>query len=111
MITEEAKHAAGREARLISAGHPVVLCTDDSGVFSTSLSREYAIAAASFGLDQVALLTLAEAAIEYCFIPADEKEALRSKFEGYRLKHPRVGSQKLRPSSLGEARAATEPSL
>lgn len=83
-----------------SAGHPVILCTDDSGLFNTSLSKEYAIAAASFDLDEVALLTLAEAAVNFCFIPAEDKEVLRSKFEGYRLKHPDVGRQKLRPSPL-----------
>ena len=89
----------------------MVLCTDDSGVFSTSLSKEYAIAAAAFGLDQVALLTLAEAAIDYCFVPAEDKETLRSRFEGYRLKHPRVGSQKLRRNSLSNAVAAAEVSI
>lgn len=36
-------------ADLYNKKHPLVLCTDDSGVFSTSLSKEYAIAAAAFG--------------------------------------------------------------
>ncbi|CAJ1962448.1 unnamed protein product [Sphenostylis stenocarpa] len=34
---------------LYKAKHPIVLCTDDSGVFSTSLSKEYKFAADSFG--------------------------------------------------------------
>ena len=82
------------QRKSLDAGHPVVLCTDDSGVFSTSLSREYAIAAAAFELDQVTLLTLAESAIEFCFLSPEDKEILRSRFEGYRMAQARVGSQR-----------------
>lgn len=86
--------------RWLCAGHPVILCTDDSGVFATSLSKEYAIAAAAFKLEPAALLTLAEAAIEYCFIDTLQKEELRSRFEGFRIKNPGIGSQKLRSVPL-----------
>jgi adenosine deaminase len=60
-----------------AAGHPVVLCTDDSGVFATTLSQEYAIAAASFGLDHQQLIELASRAVEYCFCGEQEKQQLR----------------------------------
>ena len=33
-------------------GHPVILCTDDSGTFDTSLSKEYQIAVKSFGMSR-----------------------------------------------------------
>mmetsp|Transcript_26097 Transcript_26097/g.49276 ORF Transcript_26097/g.49276 Transcript_26097/m.49276 type:complete len:351 (-) Transcript_26097:333-1385(-) len=51
---------------------PVVLCTDDSGVFSTTLSREYALAAAAFGLDESALMNLSQSAIGFVFDTSPE---------------------------------------
>lgn len=59
-------------------GHPVVLCTDDTGLFATSLSREYALAAASFGLERQALAALAAAAVEHCFCSEQEKGGPRA---------------------------------
>lgn len=37
-------------AELYKANHPLALCTDDSGLFSTSLSNEYRLAASTFGV-------------------------------------------------------------
>lgn len=62
-------------------GHPVALCTDDSGVFCTSLSREYALAAKSFNLSPQQLRALSRAAIEQTFLSNSEKEALRQRFD------------------------------
>ncbi|KAG2440340.1 hypothetical protein HXX76_004445 [Chlamydomonas incerta] len=64
-------------AELYAAGHPVVLCTDDSGVFGTTLSREYAIAAAAFKLPVSALHELARRSVEYTFASEAEKAQLR----------------------------------
>ena len=40
-------------ADLYKAKHPLTLCTDDVGVFSTSLSSEYKIAASAFGISSL----------------------------------------------------------
>lgn len=37
-------------ADLYNSEHPLILCTDDSGVFSTSVSGEYILASTKFGM-------------------------------------------------------------
>ncbi|KAG2499149.1 hypothetical protein HYH03_002731 [Edaphochlamys debaryana] len=68
-------------AELYAAGHPVVLCTDDSGVFGTTLSREYAIAAAAFNLSIADLQELARRSVGYVFAGEEEEAALREAVE------------------------------
>lgn len=52
---------------------------DDSGVFGTSLSEEYAIAAASFGLGKARLRELAAAAADYTFLLPAKKAQLKQR--------------------------------
>ncbi|GAB4812986.1 hypothetical protein N2152v2_000032 [Parachlorella kessleri] len=78
VITESVKSYQDHHfAAFHGSGHPVVLCTDDSGVFATSLSREYAIAAAAFGISGEELAALALRGVDYTFLEEGEKAALR----------------------------------
>jgi len=52
---------------LRAAGHPLILCTDDAGVFNTSLSQEYHIAGSTFGISRKELFNLASNATQYIF--------------------------------------------
>lgn len=63
-------------ADLYSSKHPVILCTDDSGVFSTSLSREYSLASTTFGLEKKEMFELARSAIDFIFADNGVKEEL-----------------------------------
>ncbi|XP_020210358.1 adenosine deaminase-like protein [Cajanus cajan] len=65
---------------LYKAKHPLVLCTDDSGVFSTSLSDEYKFAADAFGLGRREMFELSRNAVEYIFADSRVKEDLRKVF-------------------------------
>ncbi|RDX86089.1 Adenosine deaminase-like protein, partial [Mucuna pruriens] len=65
---------------LYNAKHPLVVCTDDSGVFSTCLSKEYKIAADSFGLGRREMFELSRNAVEYIFADSRVKEDLRNHF-------------------------------
>ncbi|KAJ8446592.1 hypothetical protein Cgig2_019745 [Carnegiea gigantea] len=58
--------------------HPLILCTDDMGVFSTTLSKEYAIAAATFGKKEI--FELARNAVEFSFAEEDVVQELRDFF-------------------------------
>jgi adenosine deaminase len=68
-------------ADLYKAKHPMVLCTDDAGVFSTSLSNEYYLTATAFGLGTTELFELAKNAIPFIFADDDVKQDLREIFD------------------------------
>ena len=60
---------------------PFVLCTDDAGIFSTTLSREYEECALAFGWDFTVFEKLCLDAVEYAFAPETEKEIIRREVE------------------------------
>lgn len=55
---------------------PFVLCTDDKGVFETTLSHEYYLAAVTFGLTRDELCDLARRSFDYSFLPENERTTL-----------------------------------
>ncbi|KAG8385716.1 hypothetical protein BUALT_Bualt03G0074100 [Buddleja alternifolia] len=65
---------------LYKSNHPLILCTDDSGVFSTSLSAEYLLASSTFGLGKKEMFELSEKAIEFIFACDGVKRELQMTF-------------------------------
>ncbi|KAK3606009.1 hypothetical protein CHS0354_025041 [Potamilus streckersoni] len=61
-------------------GHPCAICTDDKGVFSTSLSEEYCLAAETFGLTRKDIWTLSYNCIDMIFAEEAVKQDLKSKW-------------------------------
>ncbi|XP_078541059.1 N6-Methyl-AMP deaminase [Lissotriton helveticus] len=62
-------------------GHPLVLCTDDKGVFATDLSQEYQLAASTFELNPAQIWDLSYKSIDYVFASDDVKSNLREKWK------------------------------
>ncbi|CAK1551621.1 unnamed protein product [Leptosia nina] len=60
------------------ANVPVIICTDDKGVFSTSLSQEYRICADVFDLQPAQLAKLALNAVDHIFAE-EERKAIKEK--------------------------------
>jgi len=58
-------------------GHPCIICTDDKGIFSTTLAKEYHLAAKTFQLDYTSLWDLSAEAINYIFDSDDVKTKLK----------------------------------
>lgn len=54
-----------------------------AGVFGTTLSQEYAIAAAAFSLSHDQLVDLAAHAVQHCFCSEGDKQQLMEHFDGF----------------------------
>ncbi|EPS61020.1 hypothetical protein M569_13779, partial [Genlisea aurea] len=67
-------------ADLYESKHPIILCTDDCGVFATSLSNEYALALSAFGLGEREMLELAEKGVDFVFSSDAVKAELKMMF-------------------------------
>lgn len=67
-------------ADLYKLNHPLILCTDDCGVFSTSLSAEYALASTAFGIGKHEMFRLAQKGIDFIFARERVKEDLKTIF-------------------------------
>ncbi|XP_070809453.1 N6-Methyl-AMP deaminase [Pituophis catenifer annectens] len=76
-VPSKAQHHFGFWYRL---GHPVVLCTDDKGVFATELSREYQLVAETFQLSDEQIWALSSEAIDHVFACGHTKSKLKERW-------------------------------
>lgn len=70
---------------LLAAGCRVTLNSDDPPYFATSIGREYATAAAHFGLDAAALLAITRTAIDAAFVDEATRAGLLARIDAYEL--------------------------
>merc|ERR1711874_97677 len=78
-VPNVSQHQAGL---MYEAGVPIVLCTDDKGVFLCSLSGEYKLAADTYNWGRDVVWKLAIGALEHAFCDAGEREILKKRWEG-----------------------------
>jgi aminodeoxyfutalosine deaminase len=70
-------------ARIVEAGVPVSINSDDPPMFGTTLEEEYAVAARLLDLDAAGVAGLAKAAVSQSFMPAEGKSALLAEIDAY----------------------------
>ncbi|KAK3926959.1 Adenosine deaminase-like protein [Frankliniella fusca] len=70
---------------LLQLQHPFAISTDDKGVFSTSLSKEFELAAKTFNLSSLELCNCVAMAINASFASTDEKNELMSKLSAFKI--------------------------
>ncbi|MFB9236960.1 adenosine deaminase [Plantactinospora siamensis] len=68
---------------LVAAGVPVTINSDDPPMFSTTLNREYAVAAELLGLDRAGVAELARTGVRYAFLPDARKAELIAEIDAY----------------------------
>jgi len=72
---------------LMSAEVPKVLCTDDCGVFDTTLSDEFILASATFGLTQSQCIDLTREALQHSFAKPEDKIKLKMQLYKFVRRH------------------------
>jgi adenosine deaminase len=70
---------------LVAAGVPVSINSDDPPMFSTTLNREYAVAAELLGLDERGLAELARAGVRQSFLDSTGQGVLIAEIDDYLL--------------------------
>ena len=68
---------------LAAAGVPFTINSDDPPMFSTTLDREYAVAASLLALDERGVAGLARAAVDASFAPPATKRRIHQEITGY----------------------------
>jgi adenosine deaminase len=68
---------------LVAAGVPVTINSDDPPMFSTSINREYEVAAELLGLDEAGVAELARGAVRAAFLPDPGKAELLGEIDRY----------------------------
>ncbi|KAH8359968.1 hypothetical protein KR093_009796 [Drosophila rubida] len=69
--------------QLLLADAPKVLCTDDCGVFDTTLSDEFLLATETFGLTQSQCIDLIIEAVQHSFATPEEKLKMKMQVYAY----------------------------
>jgi len=74
MTRSNESYAAHHFGELRARGHPVCLCTDDTWVFNTTLSHEYAIACETFDMTVDDIREMSTCAMGFAFCDDETKE-------------------------------------
>jgi aminodeoxyfutalosine deaminase len=69
--------------RLVAAGIPVTINSDDPPMFGTTLEEEYQVAARLLGLNHTGVADLARTAVSVSFLPPAGKSALLAEIDTY----------------------------
>ncbi|MCY1142216.1 adenosine deaminase [Actinoplanes sp. Pm04-4] len=73
-------------ARLVAAGVPVSINSDDPPMFGTTLEQEYAVAQRLLGLDDAGVADLARAAVSQSFLDSSGKARLLAEIDAYTVR-------------------------